>query len=117
GMLSWLRRRAGPGTGGDPACRGSARAAPAEHPLRGPGGPLPVVRPAGPAPPPRADLGCAGSGGAQLGPQAVALAAWLSKGLGVPAAKTARLLGQLGLRVTPGGVTGAVARAARRAQP
>jgi transposase len=47
----------------------------------------------------------------------VALAAWLSKGLGVPAAKIARLLGQLGLGVTPGGVTGAVARAARRAQP
>jgi transposase len=47
----------------------------------------------------------------------VALAAWLSKGLGVPAAKIARLLGQLGLRVTSGGVTGAVARAARRAQP
>jgi transposase len=41
-----------------------------------------------------------GAAGAQLGPQAVALAAWLSKGLGVPAAKTARLLGQLGLRVT-----------------
>jgi transposase len=35
----------------------------------------------------------------------------------VPAAKIARLLGQLGLGVTPGGVTGAVARAARRAQP
>ena len=58
-----------------------------------------------------------GAAGAQLGPRAVALAAWLSKGLGVPAAKIARLLGQLGLRVTPGGVTGAVARAARRAQP
>jgi transposase len=58
-----------------------------------------------------------GAAGAQLGPRAVALAAWLSKGLGVPAAKIARLLGQLGLRVTPGGVTAAVARAARRAQP
>jgi transposase len=58
-----------------------------------------------------------GAAGAQLGPRAVALAAWLSKGLGVPAAKIARLLGQLGLGVTPGGVTGAVARAARRAQP
>jgi len=41
-----------------------------------------------------------GAAGAQLGPRAVALAAWLSKGLGVPAAKIARLLGQLGLRVT-----------------
>jgi transposase len=41
-----------------------------------------------------------GAAGAQLGPRAVALAAWLSKGLGVPAAKIARLLGQLGLGVT-----------------
>jgi transposase len=41
-----------------------------------------------------------GAAGAQLGPRAVALAAWLSKGLGVPAVKIARLLGQLGLGVT-----------------
>jgi transposase len=47
----------------------------------------------------------------------VALAAWLSKGLGVPAGKIAKLLAQLGLRVTAGGVVQAVARAARRAQP
>jgi exonuclease VII large subunit len=33
GMLSRLRRRAGLGAGGDPACRGSARALPAQHPL------------------------------------------------------------------------------------
>jgi transposase len=58
-----------------------------------------------------------GAAGAQLGPRAVALAAWLSKGLGVPAGKIARLLGHLGLDVTPGGVTQAVARAARRCQP
>jgi transposase len=51
------------------------------------------------------------------GPRAVALAAWLSKGLGVPAGKTAKLLAQLGLGVTAGGVVQAVARAARRAQP
>jgi transposase len=58
-----------------------------------------------------------GAAGSQLGPRAVALAAWLSKGLGVPAAKIARLLGQLGVGVTAGGVVQAVARAARRAQP
>jgi transposase len=58
-----------------------------------------------------------GAAGTQLGPRAVALAAWLSKGLGVPAGKIARLLGHLGLEVTPGGVTQAIARAARRCQP
>jgi transposase len=58
-----------------------------------------------------------GAAGTQLGPRVVALAAWLSKGLGMPAGKVARLLGHLGLRVTPGGVTQAIARAARRCQP
>jgi transposase len=58
-----------------------------------------------------------GVAGAQLGPRAVALAAWLSKGLGLPAGKIAALLGQLGIAITPGGVVQAVARAARRAQP
>jgi transposase len=58
-----------------------------------------------------------GAAGNQLGPRAVALAAWLSKGLGVPAGKIVRLLGHLGLQVTPGGVTQAVARAARACQP
>jgi transposase len=58
-----------------------------------------------------------GAAASQLGPRAVALAAWLSKGLGVPAGKIAALLGQLGIQVTPGGVVQAVARAARRAQP
>jgi len=33
----------------------------------------------------------------------VALAAWLSKSLGIAAAKVARLLGQLGITVTAGG--------------
>lgn len=58
-----------------------------------------------------------GAAASQLGPRAVALAAWLSKALGVAAAKVAALLGQLGIGVTAGGVTQAVARAARRAQP
>ena len=47
-------------------------------------------------------LGAAGVG---LGPRAVALAAWLSKSLGLPASKISRLLGQFGLSITPGGVT------------
>jgi transposase len=47
----------------------------------------------------------------------VALAAWLSKGLGLPAAKVARLLDQLGLKVSAGGVVQALARVARRATP
>ena len=42
---------------------------------------------------------------------------WCNKGLGLPAGKTARLLGQLGIEITPGGLTQAVARAARRAAP
>jgi Transposase IS66 family len=58
-----------------------------------------------------------GAAGVQVGPRAVALAVWLSKGLGLPAAKVARLLGQLGLKVTPGGVVQTLARAARRATP
>jgi transposase len=58
-----------------------------------------------------------GAAGAQLGPRAVAVASWLSKSLGVSAGKVAGLLGQLGIRVTAGGVTQAVARAGRRAQP
>jgi len=58
-----------------------------------------------------------GAAGAQLGPRAVALASWLSKGLGLSAGKIAGLLGQLGLHLTAGGVVQAVARASRRAQP
>jgi transposase len=58
-----------------------------------------------------------GAAAAQLGPRAVAAASWLSKSLGISAGKIAGLLGQLGLRVTAGGVTQAVARAGRRAQP
>jgi transposase len=58
-----------------------------------------------------------GAAAAQLGPRAVALAAWLSKGLGMAAAKIARLFGQLGITVTAGGITQAIARAARAAAP
>ncbi len=58
-----------------------------------------------------------GAAAVQLGPRVVALAAWLSKGLGLSAGKITRLLGHLGVTVTPGGVVQAVARAARSAQP
>src|SRR5262249_51570070 len=59
-------------------------------------------------------LGAAGVG---MGPRAVALAAWLSKSLALPASKIARLFAYHGLSVTPGGVTQAVARAGRRTEP
>jgi transposase len=58
-----------------------------------------------------------GAAGTQVGPRAVALAAWLSKGLGLPAGKITRLFAQLGLRITAGGVTQAVARAGRALTP
>jgi transposase len=58
-----------------------------------------------------------GAAGVQVGPRAVALAAWLSKGLGLPAAKVARVLGYLGVTLTPGGVVQALHRAARRGAP
>jgi transposase len=58
-----------------------------------------------------------GAAGTQIGPRAVALASWLSKALGVPAGKIARLFAQLGLHITSGGVVQAVARAGRTCQP
>jgi len=54
-------------------------------------------------------LGAAGVG---LGPKALALAAWLRHGAGMPAAKISRLFAELGLSVTPGGITQAVGRLA-----
>jgi transposase len=59
-----------------------------------------------------------GAAAAQLGPRAVALAVFANKELGLPCEKVARLLERLGgLAVTPGGVTPAIARAARAAEP
>lgn len=49
-----------------------------------------------------------GAAGTMLGPRAVALAAWLRHGCGLPAAKIAKLFGCLGLSVTPSGITRAV---------
>ena len=71
----------------------------------------------GPAASPWQTSQALGAAAVQVGPRAVALAAWASKGLGLPAGKVARLLGQLGISITPGGVTQALARAARRLQP
>ncbi|HET7487120.1 MAG TPA: IS66 family transposase, partial [Acidimicrobiales bacterium] len=51
-----------------------------------------------------------GAAGTTLGPKAVALAAWLHYGCGVSAVKVARLFAELGLAVTPGGITGALLR-------
>lgn len=56
-----------------------------------------------------------GAAGAMLGPKAVALAAWLHYGCGVSAVKVARLFGELGLEVTPGGITSAMLRLGRDA--
>jgi transposase len=59
-----------------------------------------------------------GAASAQLGPQAVALAAVLNKQLGLSVGKVTTLLRErFGLRITPGGVVQALQRAARRAQP
>jgi transposase len=59
-----------------------------------------------------------GAASAQLGPQAVALAAVLNKQLGLSVGKVTVLLRErFGLRVTSGGVVQALQRAARHAQP
>lgn len=51
-----------------------------------------------------------GAAGTTVGPKAVALAAWLHYGCGVSAAKVANLFAELGLAVTPGGITQALLR-------
>ncbi len=59
-----------------------------------------------------------GAAGAQVGPNALALAAQLNKELGIPASKVARiLLAMCGIQITAGGVHQALARLARRAAP
>ncbi len=58
-----------------------------------------------------------GAAAAQVGPNALALAAALNKELGIPASKVARILLQMcGIKITAGGVHQALARVARRAQ-
>lgn len=57
-----------------------------------------------------------GAAGTMLGPKAVALAAWLHHGCGMPAAKIAALYAQLGLSVTASGLTQAMGRLAADAE-
>ena len=58
-----------------------------------------------------------GAAGCMLGPRAVALATELNKELGLSPQKTAKALARFGLRVTAGGVVGAIARQARALEP
>ena len=52
-----------------------------------------------------------------LGPRAVALATELNKELGLSPQKTAKALARFGIRVSAGGVVGAIARQARALEP
>jgi transposase len=58
-----------------------------------------------------------GAAGCMLGPRAVALATELNKELGLSPQKTAKALARFGIRVTAGGVVGAIARQARVLEP
>ena len=59
-----------------------------------------------------------GAAASQVGPHAVAWAAWLHTGLGVPVAKVATILRTgFGLTITPGGLAHALHRVAARASP
>jgi len=58
-----------------------------------------------------------GAAGSQVGPQAVATAAWLNKELGLAMSKASRVLELLGVSVTPGGLHHAIGRLARAAAP
>jgi transposase len=58
-----------------------------------------------------------GAAGCMLGPRAVALATELNKELGLSPQKTAKALARFGIRITAGGVVGAIARQARALEP
>ena len=58
-----------------------------------------------------------GAAGCMLGPRAVALATELNKELGLSPQKTAKALARFGIRVSAGGVVGAIARQARALEP
>lgn len=67
---------------------------------------------------PRQHSDALGAAASQLGPRAIALGAWLHKGLGLPLAKCARLYTeQLGVTLTPGALCQAIARSATAAEP
>jgi transposase len=58
-----------------------------------------------------------GAAGSQVGPRAVATAAWLNKELGVAMGKVSQILALFGVQVTPGGLYQAIGRLARAAEP
>lgn len=59
-----------------------------------------------------------GAAGTHLGPRALALSAWLSKRLGMTTRSVCKVLERLfSLKLTPGGLTQALARSADRLQP
>lgn len=58
-----------------------------------------------------------GAAGSQIGPRAIAIAAWLNKDLGLPMSKVRQVLGLLGLQVTAGGLHHALGRLAGAAAP
>ncbi len=59
-----------------------------------------------------------GAAASQLGPEALALATALNKSVGIPFGKTAEVLDRaFGLRVTPGGLSQAIARMGTRCEP
>lgn len=58
-----------------------------------------------------------GAASSMLGPRAVALSTQLNKELGLSPTKTAAMLAQFGISVTPGGIVGAIARQARSLGP
>jgi transposase len=58
-----------------------------------------------------------GAAGSQVGPRAQALGVYLNKDAGLSHQKTARVLGQLGIPLTPGGSAQIMLRAARRLRP
>lgn len=58
-----------------------------------------------------------GAAACMLGPRAVALATELNKELGLSPQKTAKALARFGIRITAGGVVGAIARQARVLEP
>jgi len=58
-----------------------------------------------------------GAAGSQIGPEAVAIAAWLNKELGLPMSKVSRVLARAGVHVTAGGLYQAIGRLAAAAEP
>ena len=59
-----------------------------------------------------------GAAASQVGPEALSLAAFLNKDIGIPLGKTTRVLDQaFGLKLTPGGLSQALARMGTKCEP